>query len=155
MRILVDVAHGTVDESLVESLAAFAMETLGLPDDAELSVSFVTDGEMAKLNGSYRGKSGPTDVLSFECDSLDDGFPVSDDGCGFTLGDIVIAPDVAGRQATEFGETLDEELSVLLVHGILHLMGYDHIEEEEALAMEQRQRSLLDAWRKEAQGGEG
>lgn len=132
----------------LEELARFALKRLALPATTELSITFVDIDEMARLNGAYRGKEGPTDVLSFECDNLDDSFPVSRDEKGlYALGDVIIAPAIAQRQATEYETTFEEELELLLVHGILHLCGYDHIDDEEAAVMEGKQAELLRAWR--------
>ena len=96
-----------------------------------MSVSFVTDEAITQLNEKYRHKEGPTDVLSFERDGVDDdlsAMTLAEDPV-YELGDVVIAPDVATRQTREFGTTFEEEISLLLVHGLLHLCGYDHIED--------------------------
>ena len=87
----------------------------------------------------------PTDVLSFECDGLDDGFPVPE-GSGPVLGDIVIAPEVAKAQAQANGHGYDEEIDLLVVHGLLHLCGYDHIDDEDAAVMEPLQDAILRSW---------
>ena len=71
---------------------------------------------------------------------------VVEPGESVTLGDVVIAPEVAERQAAEYGHTIEEELNLLLVHGVLHLLGYDHVADEEAEAMQARERILLQAW---------
>ena len=92
----------------------------------------------------------PTDVLSFECDGVDDdlsAMTLAEDPV-YELGDVVIAPDVASRQTREFGTTFEEEISLLLVHGLLHLCGYDHIEDDEAEVMEKREAEILEAWSK-------
>lgn len=130
----------------LEELAAFALAQEEVEEEAETSVTFVDDEEMARLNQEYRGKTGPTDVLSFECDGMDDEFPDGFEDEGFVLGDIIIAPDVAERQATHFGTTFAGELNLLLVHGLLHLCGYDHIEDDEAEEMKEREREILTAW---------
>ena len=137
----------------LQDLAVFALQLEQVEDNVEASVTFVDDEQMARLNEEYRGKVGPTDVLSFECDGLDDdGFPdpfaeaFEEEELPFQLGDIVIAPDVAERQAKSFNTTFEGELSLLLVHGLLHLCGYDHIEDEEAEIMKQRERDILLAW---------
>ncbi len=148
--ITVDHGEGLIDASRVERLIAFAADQLELPDPSEVSVTFVTDEEMARLNEGFRGKQGPTDVLSFECDNLDDGFPQEE---GFEAGDIIIAPDVAAAQASELGHALAQEIDTLLVHGLLHLIGYDHIEEEEAQVMEGLQEDILASWRQGIEGG--
>ena len=84
-------------------------------EDKELSVLLTGNQEIRELNREYRGKDKPTDVLSF---------PMGDD---YLLGDIVISTEKAASQAEEFGVTFDEEMGRLLVHGILHLAGYDHV----------------------------
>jgi probable rRNA maturation factor len=98
-----------------------ARKILGLIDerDAELSLAFVANGEIAKLNRKYRSQPKPTDVLSF---------PAGDTSTGRhrLLGDVVISVDRAEEQAKAGGWTLQEEIDRLLIHGILHLLGYDH-----------------------------
>lgn len=135
----------------LEELAAFVIEAEGRPATSACSLSFVTNDEIAQLNADYRGKEGPTDVLSFECDGIDDGF---DDAFGegslddaYQLGDIVIASDVAAAQAVEYDNTLEEEIELLVVHGLLHLCGWDHMNDTDAEAMEARERELLSRWR--------
>lgn len=129
-------------------LAHFVLAHESRPDNTEVSVSFVTDEAIAELNETYRQKQGPTDVLSFECDGVDDEMSAAEQGeqAVFELGDIIIAPDVAERQTHEFGTTFEEEVSLLLVHGLLHLCGYDHIEDDEAEVMEAREAEILAAW---------
>jgi probable rRNA maturation factor len=116
----------------VDGLVALARETLegeGLTDGVELSVSFVDDDEMADLHVRYLDEPGPTDVLSFPLDEVDDrGVRL--------LGDVVIAPAVAGRNHPSDPAT---ELRLLLVHGILHVIGYDHQEDAERAEMWARQ----------------
>lgn len=147
MDVLIDYAYREDDlRGLpVRELALAALRAEDLPADAEVSISFVDDIEMARLNGEYRGKSGPTDVLSFECDmdEEDEAFP---DGDIFELGDVIIAPDVAERQCAIYGTNFEQEISLLLVHGLLHLCGYDHIEDGEAAEMQAREREILGAW---------
>lgn len=106
--------------------------------DAELSIALVGDVEMQRLNASYRGKDRPTDVLSFEM-----GDETPGDGSRL-LGDVAISLDTAARQAAERGVPVAEEIRVLLAHGILHLLGYDHERSRpEARRMFARQRALL------------
>ncbi len=91
----------------------------------EITVCFVDDREIARLNRKFRGKPKPTDVLSFPANG--EGlveFP-SDQGSRY-LGDIAISPEMARRNARRFGRTLDDELRILVLHGVLHLAGYDH-----------------------------
>lgn len=142
--ISIECGHAGLSEGRVTALMGFCAQRLDLPDPAEVSITFVSDDDMAQLNRRHRGKTGPTDVLSFECDNLDDGFP--EDGGIFEAGDIIVAPEVAARQAEELGHTFTEEVDTLLVHGILHLLGHDHIEDAEAEEMQAAQDALLDAW---------
>lgn len=153
MKVMIDWEYGEdiVSAFPLEELALFVLARENAPEHSEVSLAFVDDERMAELNGEFRGKEGPTDVLSFECDGLDDGFgqpPADMTGpqAVFELGDIVIAPDVAARQSVELGHSLEAEVSLLLVHGLLHLLGYDHIDDDEAEEMEARERALLAAW---------
>ena len=125
------------------SLARFVLALEEVPDYAELSIALVDDDEMAGLNEQYRGIAGPTDVLSFGCDEP---CPAPGDE-PIALGDVVIAPTVAQRQAAELGHSVEHELDVLLIHGILHLLGYDHEDDAEAEVMALREAAVLDAYR--------
>lgn len=131
----------------VEALARAVLAHEHLPEETEVSITFVDDDEMHRLNKEYRGIDRPTDVLSFECD----GMPEPDDlplpeGEVWALGDVIIAPDVAERQTADYGTSFTDELSLLLVHGLLHLCGYDHIEDDEAEEMEGLERQILSAF---------
>ena len=106
--------------------------------DAELSILLVSDGEMRKLNRDWRGRDRPTDVLAFA--QREGAGPAPD----ALLGDVVISVDTARRQAEERGHTLGREGERLLVHGLLHLLGYDHERSPaEARRMQRRERALL------------
>jgi len=129
--------------SAFERLSAFVLEREEAPGNSELSIALVEIAEMTQLNGEYRGKEGPTDVLSFECDDL---CAVIDPDEPIMLGDVVIAPEIAETQAAEYGHTVEEELNLLLVHGVLHLLGYDHEDDADAEVMQARERALLLAW---------
>jgi probable rRNA maturation factor len=103
--------------------------------DAEVSIAFVSDAEIAKWNWNYRNKKGPTDVLSFPALSkrgVERHAKRKQTGAadakstGSFLGDIAIAPETARRYAKKNGRTVDNEIRILMLHGILHLMGYDH-----------------------------
>jgi len=132
-----------LDTTAFERLSAFVLEREEAPANSELSIALVELAEMIELNSNYRGKKGPTDVLSFPCD---DPCSVLGPDEPVTLGDVVIAPEVAEAQAAEFGHTVEEELNLLLVHGVLHLLGYDHESDADAEVMQARERSLLLAW---------
>jgi probable rRNA maturation factor len=125
-----------------ERLGAFVLRMEDAPDSVELSVALVSRDEIAHLNEQYRGVVGPTDVLSFGCDEPCSATP----GEPITLGDVIIAPEVASEQAADLATTVEAELNLLLVHGVLHLLGYDHDGDEEAAVMQMRERTLLDAW---------
>ena len=118
-----------IDEAGLAALASECLLGEGIGAAAELSVSFVTAGEMAELHERYMGEPGPTDVLSFAMDEEEgqDGKRV--------LGDVIIAPEVAAKNNPD----VEAELRLLLVHGILHLLGHDHEEEEQKTHMWQRQ----------------
>lgn len=131
-----------LDIAAFERLARFVLSIEGVAEDTELSIALVDDEEMARLNEQYRGVSGPTDVLSFGCD---DPCPTPGDE-PVTLGDVVIAPAVAERQAVDLGHSVEHELDVLLVHGILHLLGYDHEAHDDAGAMAAREETIIDAY---------
>ena len=107
--------------------------------DVEVSISFVRSAEMRSLNASWRGIDAPTDVLSFECDGLD--------GAGeqgpLELGDVILCPEVIAAQAADFGNSPVEECRLMLVHGLLHLVGYDHMNEDDAAEMEGRELAIL------------
>jgi len=109
------------------------------PGDTEVSVLLADDESVRTLNRDYRGVDAPTDVLAF---SQLEG---EDFGCegGNVLGDVVISVETASRQAQEHGHALDDEIDVLLVHGLLHLLGYDHEKPEDARRMFARQDELL------------
>jgi probable rRNA maturation factor len=125
-----------------ERLGGFVLRMENAPDAVELSVALVDEDEMAHLNEHYRGIAESTDVLSFGCD---DACPSASDE-PVALGDVIIAPEVARRQAEELGFTVEEELDLLLVHGILHLLGYEHGSDADAAVMQERESTLLAAW---------
>ena len=116
-----------------------ALSALARPT-AECSVSLVDDSAMAALNRTYRGKMGSTDVLAF---------PMTEGRFGAVspdlLGDVVISAETAARQARDRGRDVQGELALLLVHGILHLVGYDHGTAEARRRMWQKQRVILEA----------
>jgi probable rRNA maturation factor len=131
----------------------------GVRGHAELSVLFVGEDDIAALNEEFLGKPGPTDVLAFPIDGdlveVDDGpgprrrgpdRPPPDPGdLPLLLGDVVVCPAVAARQATSHAGSIDDELALLLVHGVLHVLGHDHAEPGEAARMQARERELLEA----------
>ncbi|MEF9925834.1 MAG: rRNA maturation RNase YbeY [Raoultibacter sp.] len=148
IQINYDYQKDVLEKLPLEELTQFVLSSQDKPFNTEVSISFVTNEAIAKLNEEYRNKKGPTDVLSFECDGAMDDLEASlqVEAPVFELGDVVIAPDVARAQTTEFGTSFEEEISLLLVHGLLHLCGFDHIEDDEAQRMESLESELLEAW---------
>jgi len=129
----------------LKELAVFVLEQEEVPFNTELSISLVDLEEISHLNAQYRGKEGPTDILSFE---LDDPWDTQDleEGVQLLLGDIVINPQEAQKHALLEEVSLEEELWVLVIHGILHLLGFDHIQQDEALIMEEREDRYFQQW---------
>jgi probable rRNA maturation factor len=120
-----------------ERLAGAALAAEGAV--GELTLTFVDASEIASLNEQYMGKAGPTDVLSFPMD--DEPTP----GVPTLLGDVVVSPAVAARQFADHAGTLDDELALLVVHGVLHVLGHDHAEPAETTLMRRRELELLEA----------
>ena len=145
MNILISYEHGgsALKPISIEEFCKDALRAEGVADNCEVSITFVTNDKIQNLNKQYRGLDKPTDVLSFECD----GEVLEDGAKTLILGDIVIAPDVARAQCDEYGNSFIDEIELLLVHGILHLLGYDHIEDSEAEIMEAREKEILNAWK--------
>jgi probable rRNA maturation factor len=140
-------------------LAESVLAAEGVRGDAELSVLFVDEQAMAELNKRFLGKEGPTDVLAFPIDDdvyeggrLPDslgpspGPSAGDDepsDLPTLLGDVVVCPAVARRNAPQHAGTYEDEVALLIVHGILHLLGMDHVDDKEAAEMERREQELL------------
>lgn len=131
----------------LKDLAIFVLESKCKKKDACASINFISKDKIHKLNKEYRGIDRPTDVLSFECDSIDDDFVVNSDSV-FELGDIFVCAEVAKQNALNLNTSLESELKLLIVHGMLHLCGYDHIDENDAVLMEKTEEEILDAWDK-------
>jgi probable rRNA maturation factor len=141
-----------VDTDAILGVARYALDEMGVNPLAELSVLLVDTEYMAELNHRWMGADGPTDVLAFPMDegSIDHG---PGEGPGVEpalLGDIVLAPGVAAKQAATVGHSAADELHLLTVHGVLHLLGYDHAEPEEEREMFGLQTRLLSGWRAQA-----
>lgn len=113
----------------------------GVTRPCELSLSVVDEATMRTLNRSWRGVDAPTDVLSLECERPFDADLGEGEPC--ELGDVVLAPEVLARQAARFTTTPANETRLMLIHAVLHLLGYDHLNESDARAMEAREDELL------------
>jgi probable rRNA maturation factor len=153
-----------VDSIRWVTLAEKVLHAEGVRGDAELSLLFVDEQTISDLHKRFLGKEGPTDVLAFPIDEepVEGGRSPDSGGSGpgvvpgestdlpTLLGDVVICPAVAERNAPDHAGTYDDEIALLLVHGILHLMGMDHVDEEEAVVMERREQELLDKFHRQA-----
>lgn len=156
-----------VDAARWSTLAERAVLAQGIQGEAELAVLFVDEEHIADLNTRFMGHDGPTDVLSFPIDAVVDGewvdataeAEITFSGTGpigraaydpddqpILLGDVVICPAVAARQAPEHAGSYEDEIALLLVHGILHVFGLDHADDGQRVAMQARERELLDAF---------
>ncbi len=138
-----------VDSDAIQSVARHALDEMGVNPLAELSILLVEAEYMAELNHRWMDGDGPTDVLAFPMDesSVDHGPGESSAGEPALLGDIVLCPEVAAKQAASAGHRTADELALLTVHGTLHLLGYDHAEPDEEKEMFGLQARLLDSWR--------
>ncbi len=148
-----------IDVDRWATLARAALEAEGILADSEVSLLFVDEATIASLNEQFLGKSGPTDVLSFPIDDEQErsgrfpdqggsGPPTVEGGADhpLLLGDIVICPTVAERNAVDHGVSLEDEIALLVVHGVLHLLGMDHEVDAEAERMERREQQLLNRY---------
>ena len=131
-----------VDEVEFAELATYVLGEMHVAEGAELAILFVDETAMEQLHIQWMDEPGPTDVLSFPMDELRPGTADAPTPPGL-LGDIVVCPSVAARQAAAAGHTPEEEMLLLTTHGILHLLGYDHAEPEEEKEMFALQRRLL------------
>ncbi len=144
-----------VDTDAILAVARHALDEMGVNPLAELSILLVDIEYMAELNHRWMGSDGPTDVLAFPMDegSVDHGPGEPAGGEPALLGDIVLCPEVAAKQAVTAGHSTGDELALLTVHGALHLLGYDHAEPEEEREMFALQGRLLDSWRTARRAG--
>lgn len=141
-----------LDADAIRDAARHALTEMGVHPMADLSILAVDKGYMADLNRRWMGADGPTDVLAFPMDELNvrrGPSPDEETTAETLLGDIVLCPEVAANQALAAGHTAADELHMLTVHGVLHILGYDHAEPDEAKQMFGLQKNLLDSWRRE------
>ena len=126
-------------------LARLVLESEGLPPETEVGVTFVSDEVMAEYNLRFLGREGPTDVLALPLDPPGARRPAPSSGAGppYGLGDVFVAPGYVRRRAGELGVRPEDEMFLMVAHGLLHLIGYVHDTEAEAEAMEARERELL------------
>ena len=134
-----------IDELRTQRLSRFVMDRMRVHPMAELCVTAVDEDTIAELNAKWMEKDGPTDVLAFPMDELRPGM-VNEEPEEGVLGDLVLCPTVAQGQAKTAGHSILDELDLLTVHGILHLLGYDHAEPQEHEEMFGLQARLLAEW---------
>lgn len=135
------------NKELIEDLLNFASKKLEIEDGSEISVTFVTNEKIQEINRDYRGKDQPTDVISFAMEELgEDELVIQGIEMPRVLGDIIISVPKTKEQATEFGHSFGRELGFLAVHSLLHLIGYDHMTEEDEKEMFGLQRDILDEY---------
>lgn len=135
------------DKELLENLLNYAAKEENVEDGTELSIVIVSNEEIQKINKEYRGKDYATDVISFAMEELgEDELEIIGAEMPRMLGDIIISLEKAEEQAKEYGHSFSRELGFLTIHGFLHLLGYDHIEEEDEKKMFKRQNELLEGY---------
>jgi probable rRNA maturation factor len=155
IEVMNETDHLVQEEDLVK-VARHVLEAMGVSPLAELAITLVEVDHMTELHVKWMGEPGPTDVLSFPMDELDlrgsrgaghahEEKP--DDTQPMMLGDVVLCPAVAEKQAVDAGHAFDDELHLLTTHGILHLLGFDHAEPEEHAEMFGLQAELLTTWK--------
>jgi probable rRNA maturation factor len=131
-----------VDEESLQAVTMHAMRAMKVHPDADVAIVLVDEKAMAELHMQWMDEPGPTDVLSFPMDELRPGLEGEDAAEGI-LGDIVLCPSVAASQAEIAGHSIADELAMLTVHGVLHLLGFDHAEPEEEKEMFGLQADIL------------
>ena len=134
-----------LDVTAFAQLGRFVLDRLRIHPQAELCIKLVDPATIANLNAKYLDKPVPTDVLAFPIDELRPGRGGEDPPDG-VVGDVVVCPQVAAEQAPANGHSARDEMQLLTVHGILHLLGYDHAEPEEHREMFTLQARLLAEW---------
>lgn len=132
---------------LLAELAEIVLRGESFPERTEVAITLVSAARMADLNEAHMGKRGPTDVLSFPLEDLAPGVvpDASLQGPPVLLGDVVICPSVVGERARSAEAALEDEMALMVVHGVLHLLGYDHEEDVDAEIMEAREAGYLAA----------
>ena len=159
----------SIDVERWRRVAASVLSAEGIRGAAELSILFVDESTIAEMNRVHMGKEGPTDVLAFPIDAVvvdespgpgrisrgPDRPDLDADDHPLLLGDVVVCPTVAARQAPTHAGNLDDELALLVTHGVLHVLGYDHADDDQRIAMQQRETVLLEEfhWGRPAPSG--
>ena len=134
-------AELAIDEPELRRVFDLVLSEEGVTRPCCVSVSILGESSMQRLNEQWRGVGSPTDVISLECERPDDPDLAPDEPC--ELGDIAMAPSVLAAQSARFGTTPEDETRLMAIHSLLHLLGYDHTDEEDARVMEAREDELL------------
>lgn len=143
---IIDEQDCSADLDLLGRLAKAVLQGEGYDAGCMVDVTLVHDGRMMELNRRLRGQRGPTDVLALPLQAMTPTLPTPirpQQGPPLHLGDVVIAPDYVSRQAAREGREFCEEMGLMVVHGVLHLLGYRHDSRREAVTMEERERRHL------------
>lgn len=144
VKLIIDIenrSNVSVEQKKLQKIANFVMKELKLRPEQELSISLVDIKEMTELHQKWMNESGPTDVMSFRLAEITE--------FDFSLGDVVICPAIAEKDANKLQKSPAEHLVFLLVHGILHLIGFDHQEAAERRDMQQQEVNLMNRINKE------
>ena len=143
---IIDEQQSTVDLDLLGRLASAVLAEEGYGPGCMVDVTLVGDDRMMEMNLRHLGRGGPTDVLALPLQEIEPGdrtSAASQDGPPLHLGDVVIAPDYVSRQSARHGTECSEEMGLMVVHGLLHLLGYRHDSDQETIIMEERERRYL------------
>ncbi|MDP4132963.1 MAG: rRNA maturation RNase YbeY [Bacillota bacterium] len=137
-------------DEIIEKAVLASLKEQKMTEDCEVSVTLCGNDEIAQLNSEYMHREGPTDVLSFPMLSFDESGNIIPESIDYdeeliVLGDIVISVERAGAQAEEYGHSLIREIGFLTVHSMLHLLGFDHMEEEDMYKMQTKEKIILEA----------
>ncbi|MFD9627813.1 rRNA maturation RNase YbeY [Peribacillus muralis] len=146
---LMDETNEVTEEAqqLVASILQFAAKKEKLEDNTELSVTFVDNDRIREINKEYRHKDAATDVISFALEEMGEGeMEIVGAGVPRMLGDIIISIERTKEQAEEYGHSFDRELGFLALHGFLHLLGFDHMNDEEEKVMFTKQKEILEEY---------
>ncbi|MEK3890688.1 rRNA maturation RNase YbeY [Bacillus sp. FSL K6-3431] len=132
---------------MMEGILNYAAIQEGVEEGSEVSVTIVSNQEIQEINKTYRGKDQPTDVISFAMEELGEGeIKVIGEGIPRVLGDIIISFEKTKEQADAYDHTFSRELGFLAIHGLLHLLGYDHLNKDDEQRMFSRQKTILDGY---------
>ncbi|MFQ5555713.1 MAG: rRNA maturation RNase YbeY [Acidimicrobiia bacterium] len=144
---LIDEQDDPLEPKSIVALAESVLVGERLPPETEVAIKVVDKTAMAVYNETAMAVAGPTDVLAFPIEDAVPGTPPrrSPQGPPVSLGDVVVCPEVVRANAQAAGVAFEDELALMVVHGLLHLLGYDHVEDAEAQQMEDRERALLEA----------